>query len=248
VIGARDRTANPLIRGGLALGAAAGVLVAIAPAGDLVSGPARGAADTTATIDLDGAVSALGAVGAVLLVVAAALPWLWAHLAGLALTPLVGITAGLIVLAGRASDDFAAEADLSLERGGVLLVLAFWVSIAAIVLILVGIRQVAMAIPPRRAGEGEDPEAAEPPRRSSGKATVSVVLAIAGFLGAFAAALAFAAPLAIAFGTLALGDIRSWGGALKGRGVALAGVGLGIVALSLLIALIGSSLFLLSPD
>jgi hypothetical protein len=234
------------VRGGLALGAVAGVLVALAPMGDLVSGPARGASDTTATIDLEGSVTVLGVAGVLLLAAAAMVPWLWAHLAGLALTPMVGITAGLIVLAGRASDDFAPEAGLSLERGGTLLVLAFWVSVVAVIVILVGFRQVAMAIPERQAVEA-DPEA-EPPRRTSGKATVSVVLGIAGFLGAFAAALAFAAPLAIAFGTLALGDIRAWGGELRGRGVALTGIVLGIISLSLLIALVGSSMFVLEPD
>jgi hypothetical protein len=240
--GLRYRSTSLFVRAGLAVGAVAGVLVALAPSGDLASGPARDDVGTTATIDLEPAVGALGVAAAVLLVAAAAAPWLWAHLAGVALVTIVGATSGLIVLTGRTSDDFVADADVSLERGGVLLVLAFWVGLAAVLVTLVGFRRVAMAIEPPAEDEPAAPAEGEGVRRrTSGKATVSLVLGIAGFITVFASA------LAIAFGTLALGDIRASRGALGGRGVAIAGVVLGFVALSLLIALVGSGMLSATP-
>ena len=237
---------NPIVRVGLLLGALAAVLVTIAPTADLASGPARGDPSRTAAIDLEGAVGALGAVGAVLLIGAALAPWLWAHLAGVALTTVVAATSGLIVLTGRTSDDFVADADVTLERGGVLLVLAFWVGLAGVIVTLVGFRRMAMEAP----GPSEE-EAAEavvvdeqgrPRRRTSGKATVALVLGIAGFITVFAST------LAVAFGTLALGDIRASRGTLGGRGVAIAGLVLGFIALSLLIALVGSGILSASPS
>ncbi len=244
VIRVGDRSSNTMVRAGLGLGALAALLVALAPTGDLASGPARGMARTTATIDLEAAVGLLGALAAVLLIAAAAAPWLWAHLAGVALTTIVAATSGLIVLTGRTSDDFVADAEITLERGGVLLVLAFWVGLAGVIVTLVGFRRVAMAradaAPPE--GDVEAEVVAEGPRRTSGKATVSLVLGIAGFITVFAST------LAIAFGTLALGDIRASRGALGGRGVAIAGLVLGFVALSLLIALVGSGMLSATPS
>ena len=98
--GPRYRVTSGLVRAGLALAAVAGLLMALAPTGDIASGPARDAPRTTATIDLEPAVGALGVAGAVLLAAAAAAPWLWAHLAGVALATIVSATAGLIVLTG----------------------------------------------------------------------------------------------------------------------------------------------------
>jgi hypothetical protein len=240
--GPRYRSTSFLVRAGLAVAAIAGVLMALAPSGDLVSGPARDDAGATATIDLEPAVGALGVAAAVLLAGAAAAPWLWAHLAGVALGTIVGATAGLIVLTGRTSDDFVADADVSLERGGTLLVLAFWVGLAGVVAALIGFRRVAMATEPPAEGAPAAPAGAEEGRRrTSGKASVALVLGIAGFITVFASA------LAIAFGTLALGDIRASRGALGGRGVAIAGLVLGFVALSLLIALVGSGMLSATP-
>jgi uncharacterized membrane protein len=240
--GPRYGSTNALVRGGLAIGAIAGVLAALAPTADLASGPSRDAPDRIVTIDLESAVGLLGIVGAVLLVAAAAAPWLWAHLAGVALCTIVAATSGLIVLTGRTSDDFAPDADISLENGGVLLALSFWVGLAAVVIALVGFRRVALAPSEPDLADVEDaPLAEERPRRSSTKATVSLVLGIAGFITVFASS------LAIAFGTLALGDIRASRGALGGRGLAIAGLVLGVLALSLLIALVGSGILTASP-
>ena len=242
--GARYGSTNALVRAGLAVGAAAAVLIAVAPTGDLASGPGRAAADRTATIDLEPAVGLLGAAAAVLLIAAAVAPWLWAHLAGVALCTIVAATSGLIVLTGRTSDDFAADSDISLENGGVLLVLAFWVGLVAVIVTLVGFRRVAIAASDAPPADGEPAagdEAEEAAPRSSGKATLALVLGIVGFITVFASA------LAIAFGTLALGDIRASRGTLGGRGIAIAGLVLGFVALSLLVALVGSGMLTASP-
>jgi Domain of unknown function (DUF4190) len=241
VTGASYRSTNTMVRAGIALGAVAGVLVALAPSGDLASGPARGAPDTIATIDLDSAVGLLGAAGAVLLIAAAAVPFLWAHLAGVALATIVGATAGLIVLTGRTSDDFAADAEVTLERGGVLLVLAFWVGLAAVLVALIGFRRIAMAEPEGPPDGEVIAEQEEVVARTSGKATAALVLGIAGFITVFAST------LAIALGTLALGEIRGSRGTLGGRGIAIGGLALGIIALSLLIAFVGAGMLTASP-
>jgi hypothetical protein len=230
---------NLLVRGGLALGVAAALLAALAPTGDLASGPARDAANTIATVDLQSVVGVLGIIVGVLLIAAALSPFLWSHLAGVALTTVLAATAGWIVVGGRTSDDFAKDADVSLERGGVLLALAFWVGIASVILVLVGFRKVAME---QEVDEDAPPPEVEGPRRSSGKAISALVLGIAGFFTFFASS------LAVAIGALALGDIRVSRGALGGRGVAIAGLVLGIVGLSVLIALLGSGTFSASPS
>jgi Domain of unknown function (DUF4190) len=237
------RASSALVRAGLAIGAVAAVLVALASSGDLVSGPARGDPATVASVDLEPVIGVLGGVGAALLIAAAVAPWLWAHLAGLALATIVAATAGWIVLTGRTSSDFAVDAGVSLERGGVLLVLAFWVGLAAVIVTLVGFRRVAMATAEAPA---EDEAAAVTVegerRRTTGKATVSLVLGIAGFITFFASS------LAVAFGTLALGDIRASRGALGGRGIAIVGIVLGIIALSLLVAFVGSGTLTATPN
>ena len=125
-----------------------------------------------------------------------------------------------------------------------MLVLAFWVGLAGVIVTLVGFRKMAMEAPePPDAGEPEAvEEGARPSRRTSGKATVALVLGIAGFLTVFAST------LAVAFGTLALGDIRASRGTLGGRGVAVAGLVLGFIALALLVALVGSGMLSASPS
>jgi len=227
------RSVSTLVRAGLGIGALAGVLVALAPTGDLAEGPARGAPDTVATVDLEPIVSALGIAAAVLLVVAAAAPVLWAHLAGVALTTILAATAGLIVLSGRTSDDFAADADVSLQSGGLLLVLAFWLGLAGVFVTLVGFRRVAMESSQAALEEGSAAQEPGAAPRNSRKATIALVLGVAGFITVVASS------LAIALATLALGDIRASGGRLGGRGFAIAGLVLGFVTLSLLAALVG---------
>jgi hypothetical protein len=229
------RSPAGLIRLGLALGAVAGVLAALAPLGDLVEGPARAGGGTN-VLQIDGpAVASLALVAAALLAGAAAAPWLWAWLAGVAVTVALAAGAGLIVVSARTSDDFAKDADVSLKGGGVLLTLAFWLGIVAVVVALVGFRRFALA-------PTETRPRYEGPLRTTAKATTSLVLGIAGFVTVLAA------PLAVAFAALALGEIRAADGRLRGRGLALSGLVLGIVALSLLTALVGLGTLAAKPS
>jgi hypothetical protein len=230
---ADDRAAGPATRAGLLLGVGAGILVALAPTGDLAEGPARGRPEVLATIDLEPLVAGLGIAGAVLLLAAAVAPWLWAHLAGVALATILAATAGLIVVSGRTSDDFAVDADVTLRSGGILLVLAFWLGLASVLVTLVGFRQTAMARSQRALAAGPPAETADGLPDKSRKALISLVLGVAGFITVIASS------LAIAVATLALGDIRGSGGRLGGRGLAIAGLVLGFVTLSLLAVLVG---------
>lgn len=228
------RRASGLVRAGLGLGAVAALLVALAPLGDLTSGPARGAAARTVTQTLSPGIAVAGALAAVVLLGAAMVPRLWVHLLGLAIATAISTTAGLVVLAGRTSSDFVRDATISLELGGALLVLAFWVGYVGVVTALIGFRRVALserAAEPRQAasaGSGDSPRSPRSP-----KAPLAVVLGVAGFF------LWFTSSLAIAFGTLALGDIQASQGRLGGKGMAITGLVLGFLSLSALVAIVG---------
>jgi hypothetical protein len=231
------------IRAGLVLGVAAGALAALSPLGSLVEGPSRETPGVTGTLEPGAVVGAFGVVVGVLLLAAAIVPRLWTQLAGLALATALAGTCGLIVITGRTSDDFAPDAEVTLLGGGRLLTAAFWAGLLAVAVMLVGFRRLALAPRPAaddgEAGEegeeGEEPGAGGParPARSSGKATTAVVLGAAGFI------VIIASSLAVALGALALGDIRASGGRLGGRGLAVTGMVLGLIALCLLAALVG---------
>lgn len=229
------------IRLGLALGAAAGVIAAIAPRWDLVEGPSRADPGVTKSIEADRFVGGFGVLIVILLVAAVFVPRLWLWLAGLGVTTALAGACGLVVISGRTSDDFAPDADVSLLGAGRFLTLAFWVALVAVAVMLVGFRKLALA--PRPAEEdavGDEEGAVEPTpsgrrrrKAGSGKASLAFALAIGGFI------IVIGSSLAVAIGSLALGDIRASGGALPGRGLAIAAVVLGLVALSLLVALVG---------
>jgi hypothetical protein len=176
-------------------------------------------------------------------------PRLWTWLAGLGLTTGLAGACGLVVITGRTSDDFAADADVSLLAGGRLLTMAFWVGMVAVGVMLVGFRKLALA--PRPAGEdavaGE--EGADDPapsgrrsRTGSRKASLSFALGVGGFV------VVIASSLAVAIGALALGEIRASGGRMGGRGLAIAGLVLGLVALCLLAALVGVGTLVATPQ
>lgn len=241
------------IRAGLGLGAVAGVLAGLAPRWDMVEGASRDTPGVTKVLAPGGAVGGFGVLLTVFLVAVVFVPRLWAWLAGLGLITGLAGACGLVVITGRTSDDFAADADVSLLTGGRLLVVAFWVGMVAVAVILVGFRKMALA--PRPAAEGEDAEGDDTegedegpgPRRGrsrtgSGKATLSFALGVGGF------AVVIASSLAVAIGALALGDIRASDGRKGGRGLAIAGLVLGIVALCLLAALVGVGTLAATPN
>ncbi len=229
------------IRVGLLLGAAAGVIAAIAPRWDLVEGPSRADPGVTKVIEPDGFVGGFGVLIVILLLAAVFVPRLWLWLAGLGVMTALAGACGLLVISGRTSDDLTPDADVSLLGGGRLLTIAFWVAMVAVAVMLVGFRKLALA---PRSADGDaaaDEEGAADPapsgragrRFGSGRASLAFALAIGGFI------VVIASSLAVALGTLALGDIRASGGVLPGRGLAIAAVVLGLVALCLLAALVG---------
>ncbi|MGD9570953.1 MAG: DUF4190 domain-containing protein [Thermoleophilia bacterium] len=217
------RRAIDVVRAGLALAGVAGILVALSPLGDIVEGSGGGDVIRTATVDPS--VGVIAGIGAALILAAAALRILWAHLLSLVLGVGLALVAAFLVIAARTSDDFADGADLSMGSGGLLLVAGFWLSLAGVVVALVGIRMVAQAAPP---------VTLEP--NTIQRARTAPLAAILGIVGVV---VVVTAGIAVAYGTLALGDIRSSGERLTGRGMATAGIVLGVLVLSLLAAIGG---------
>lgn len=229
-----------MVRAGLALCALAGVLAVLSPGSALVEGRVPGPGERTRTLEPDSAfITSVGVAAIVLLGLAAAVPYLWAHLAGIAAGAAFGYFCGGTVAVARASDDFAPGADIALKGGGVLLVTAFWLALAGVGIALFGIRAVALAR--ARAADTEGPPRAPAEARTSPRAIAALALGVGGVLTVASGA------LAIALGTLALSDIRASGGRLGGRGLALGGIVLGVLVLSLLTAIVGVGALAASP-
>ena len=117
-----------------------------------------------------------------------------------------------------------------------LLIVAFWLALIGVVVALVGVRMVALAAPPPDIPAGRRAELVK-----ARTAPISAALGRGrggrgGHLGG-----------GVAYGVLALGDIRSSDGRLTGRGMALTGVVLGILVLSLLAAVGGVGSLTASP-
>lgn len=219
------------------------MLAVLTPGNSLVEGRIPGPGDRMRTLEPDADfITGIGVIAIIVLGLAAALPFLWAHLGGIAIAAGFAYLCGGTVAVARVSDDFAPGAEISLERGGVLLVTAFWLALAGVVIALLGVRAYAAG---RRAGgddEGEPPTAEAPSEpRTSPRAIAAVALGLGGILTVASGA------LAIAIGTLALSDIRLADGRLTGRGLAIAGIVLGVLVLTLLTALVGVGALAASP-
>lgn len=223
------------IRGGLALGALGAALMALAPFFDLVDGPAAAPRGGTYVAGIGISVTAIAVTACLAILVGVVREVLWIHLLGLVLATGVALVAGLLVIVARTSDHFAEDADVTVRAGGLLLVGAFWLSLTGIVIALVGVRMVAIAAPPATnlARTGPQQRARTAP--------------LAGLLGALGIVAVVTSALAVAYGVLALGDIRSSGERLTGRGMAVAGVALGILVLSALAAIGGVGAWVAQP-
>jgi hypothetical protein len=224
-------TRQPLMSAGLALGLLAALLACFAGGRDIASGPARDFEPPTTAVELPAATIVVFVIGAALLAAALVIPAAWAKIVGVGVLTALASTCALIVIIGRSADDFQVDADLSLESGGILLATAFGLSVLALVLALVGSRELVPVLDPTRLYPG-----------TSGKATTSLVLGIAGVFASIAAA------LAVTFSTLALGEIRQSEGRRTGRGLAIAGLVLGIVWLSLWALFLTVLIFASSPS
>lgn len=214
-----------VVRSGLALAGLAGVVIALAPLGDIVVGTSAAPGGGTQTAGAGASVAVIAGIGAAAVLAAAALRLLWTHMVALVLGTGLALVAAFLVISARTSDDFREGADLEMRGGGLLLVTGFWMSLAGVVIALVGVRLVAQAAPPVRMAPGRLQRARTAP--------------FAAILGIVGVAVVVTSALAIAYGTLALGDIRSSEERLGGRGMATAGVVLGGLVLSLLAAIGG---------
>ncbi len=223
------------IRGGLALGALAAALMALTPLFELVDGAAAEPRGGTYVAGVGVSVSAIAITACLAILVGVVREILWVHLLGLVLATGVALMAGLLVIVARTSDNFAADADVALRGGGLLLIAAFWLAMAGVVIALVGVRMVAIAAAPAAGVSRTGPEQRA---RTAG---------LAAMLGAVGVVIVVTSSIAVAYGVLALGDIRSSGGRLAGRGMAVTGLALGILVLSLLAAVGGVGAWVASP-
>ena len=222
------------IRRGLGLAALAAALMAVAPFFDLASGPAAAPGGGAYVAGIGISVSAIAISACLAILVGVVREVLWVHLLGLVLATGVALVAGLLVIVARTSDNLAEGADVTLRGGGILLVTSFWLALIGIVITLVGVRMVAIAAPPGTfARTGPQQRARTAP--------------FAALLGVLGVVMVVTAAIAVAYGVLALGDIRSSGERLTGRGMAVAGMVLGILVLSLLAAVGGVGAWVASP-
>lgn len=194
-------------RAGFGAATAGGVLIALTVGGTAVEQEGFG------QIEVEGGIW-IGIVGAVLCAGAAVAPWVWARLAGLGVASLFWLLGAFAVIGFRTDEDFIPGIDVTLGPAGWMMVAGSLLFLGGTVLALVGLR-----VPVR----APDPEA----WRTSGKGVASLVLGIVGVI------LPFLSAPAIGLGLLAMDDVRATDGRVGGRGIAIAGVVLGIVALSL---------------
>ena len=224
------------IRAGLSLGAAAAILLALSPLFDIVTGPAAEPPGAEFTAGVGTSVGVGAAIGAVVIIAGVAQRVLWQHLLGVVVATAVALMSALLVITARTSSDFADGADVTLQTGGVLLVMAFWLALVGVVVALVGIRMVAQQAP-----------APIIPDSRRGQLVKARTAPISAALGVAGVVVVVTAGAAIAYGVLALGDIRSSNGRLIGRGMALTGLVLGSLVLSLLAAIGGVGALTASP-
>ena len=222
------------IRGGLAVAALAAALMALAAAFDIADGPSAGGHGTY-TAGIGVSVAAIGVTACLAILVGVVREVLWLHLVGLVLGTGVALVSGVLVIVARTSDNFADSAGPTLRAGGLLLVCAFWLALIGVMIALVGVRMVAMAAPPPRN------VARTGPQQRARTAPLAAILGLVGVVAVVTSA------LAVAYGVLALGDIRGSGGRLTGRGMAVAGMALGILVLSLLAAVGGIGAWVAGP-
>jgi len=232
-----------LLRAAMALGALAALFVALAPLGKLTQGHSRDHEGLIVTLDVEQVVGIIGAVACVVVIAAIFAPWGWARFVGVLAMSAAATTSGIELVRGRISETFVADERTTLLGGGQLLTAAFWVAVVAIGLVLLALRQIAMARPqePEERLEAMVMRPDGRPLRTSMKATLGVALGLGGIIAPVLAGVAAAVSVA------ALGDVRAHAGRLGGRGMAIAGIVLGTIGLSLMIAILGVGAIILTP-
>lgn len=209
-----------LLRGGLGL-AALGGIIATFSTGQV--GASQEVFGEKLEVEVtSGAFVAL--VAAIVIIGTAAAPWLWAQITGIAISAALAIGTAFAVIALRTSEDFIEELDVSLEAGGWIIVVGSLLAFAGVAVALLGI---AMRKPPAREGPAD-----------KSKGVAALVLGIAGF------PLGFAGSLGICFGLLGMAEARE---GKEGRGLALSGFIVGLVALVLWFLILLAAMFFAQP-
>lgn len=204
---------------GLALGVIAGLLVLIGAFGDQ---KLASTAFSTMRMEKSGVVI-MGVISMALLIVCVALPWAWARFTGIGLLAASASVCFLIVIGARTDDRFLPFKDVTLHR-------AAWILYIAGLIFTVGLALALIGTP--RIGRLPLVDMTD----TSGYAVAGLVLSICGVFGGVTAS------LGIAFSIAGLDDIRRSEGTRTGRGMAIAGLVVGLVILVsvVAIAVIGS--------
>jgi Domain of unknown function (DUF4190) len=208
-----------LCRVGLWLGVLSGLLCVVAGFGDRVI-----AEQLASTVMLDGAAFVVtGAIMAALIGTAVLLPYAWARITGIGLLAVAGFIYGLLIIIGRSDETLFVGPQITLGAGGILLLLAFLAATIGLTFALVGAPRIGR--PSERTTSGEEIKS------QSGYAVTSLVLSLCGLITGVTA------PLGIAFAVAALDDDKRSNGHRTGRGMAIAGlvVGIVVVAFSVLV-------------
>jgi hypothetical protein len=207
----RSYPQDRLCRGGLWLGAL-GAALCIFPGFGSESVADQG----STSIVFDKAVYlVVGGIFFVVLVLAATLPHAWARLSGIGVMGAAAFVYGVIVTVARVDPQFEVGPSVTLGSSGIMLTVAYIATCIGLILALVGA--------PRIGRPAVLNNLLEPIQTTSSYAITSMVLSICGLM------VLFTAPLGIAFAVAAFHDHERSKGYRGGRGMAIAGLVIGIV-------------------
>lgn len=157
----------------------------------------------------------IGGIFFVVLALAATLPHAWARLTGIGVMGAAAFAYAVVVLVARVDERLEVGPSITLGSSGIMLTVAYIATCIGLVLALIGA--------PRIGRPAVVNKLLEPIRTTSSYAITSMVLSICGFV------VLFTAPLGIAFAVAAFHDHQRSNGYRGGRGMAIAGLVIGIV-------------------
>lgn len=221
-----------LCQAGLGLAALGGLLTAIPG----FTGNNEVAERGFASLSLEtAAFIAIGLVALAVFATCALVPVAWVRFTGIGLIAPFAFVVAVLVIGARSDDLFRiSSADITLAAGGVFLVLAFFAATIGLALALVGAPRIGR--PPVLDAEGR------PQPGTSGYAITSLVLSLCGLFSGFSA------PLGIAFAVAAFDDIKRGAPGRGGRGLAVAGLVVGIVITAAAALFLAILLFAAEPS
>lgn len=157
----------------------------------------------------------IGGIFFVVLALAATLPHAWARLTGIGVMGAAAFAYAVVVLVARVDERLEVGPSITLGSSGIMLTVAYIATCIGLVLALIGA--------PRIGRPAVVNKLLEPIRTTSSYAITSMVLSICGLV------VLFTAPLGIAFAVAAFHDHQRSNGYRGGRGMAIAGLVIGIV-------------------